>query len=100
MLELTKTDGKLYCKKIDQKKFAYLESVPGTKNRKLIRLSQMGIAHGQEIVMGIHVAEKKSFGRLSDEERNLFIHLIENYITYFREELENETSKKHHQSHK
>lgn len=82
------------------KEFVYLETVPGTKNRKLIRLSPKGISHGQEIVMGIHVAEKKAFGRLSDEERNLFIRFIEKYITYFREELENETAKERPQSHK
>lgn len=69
-----------------------LEVVPGTRNRKLLRLTDKGKSYGEAVVRPIFEAEYRTIARLTEEERQLCISLLNKYIRYLREELhESET---------
>lgn len=72
--------------------FIKLEVVPGTRNRKLLRLTDKGKSYGEAVVRPIFEAEYRTIARLTEEERQLCISLLNKYIRYLREELhESET---------
>lgn len=72
--------------------FIKLEVVPGTRNRKLLRLTDNGKSYGETVVRPIFEAEYRTIARLTEEERQLCISLLSKYIRYLREELhESET---------
>lgn len=72
--------------------FIKLEVVPGTRNRKLLRLTDNGKSYGEAVVRPIFEAEYRTIARLTEEERQLCISLLNKYIRYLREELhESET---------
>lgn len=69
-----------------------LEVVPGTRNRKLLKLTDQGKSYGEAVVRPIFEAEYRTIARLTEEERQLCISLLGKYIHYLREELhESET---------
>ena len=69
-----------------------LEVVPGTRNRKLLRLTDQGKSYGEAVVRPIFEAEYRTIARLTEQERQLCISLLGKYIRYLREELhESET---------
>lgn len=70
-----------------KKGFVYQESVPGTRNRKIIRLSEEGKCFGESVVMRIYCAEQRALDRLSGEERSACISLLGKYISQLKEEL-------------
>ena len=73
-----------------KKGFATLEVVPGTKNRKIIRLTEAGRNYGEGIVRPIAKMEQKAFEKLSVEERNAFSNVLGKYIDIIKEELNKE----------
>lgn len=70
-----------------KKEYVRLEVVPGTRNRKLLRLTDGGKNYGKTVVWPIFEAECRTIERLSEEERQRCISLIGKYISYLREEL-------------
>ena len=64
-----------------------LEVVPGTRNRKIIRLTPSGKAYGESIVMPIANAEQRAFAKLSGEDRTAFTQALGNYIALLKEEI-------------
>ena len=70
-----------------QKDFAQLEVVPGTRNKKLIHLTEEGLKYGESIVLPIVTAEQKAFGNLSEADRTAFARSLGNYIALIRGEL-------------
>lgn len=70
-----------------KKKFVKLEAVPGTRNRKLLRLTDSGKSYVEGIVQPVFAAEYRTFVRLSEQERQICISLLGKYIGCFREEL-------------
>lgn len=70
-----------------KKEYARLEVVPGTRNKKIIRLTDAGRAFGESVVMPIFEAEKRAVDRLSDEEKLACITAFNKYIVFFSEEL-------------
>ena len=70
-----------------QKGFAQLEVVPGTRNKKLIRLTEEGRKFGESIVFPIVAAEQRAFGNLSEADRTAFSRSLGNYIALIRGEL-------------
>lgn len=67
-----------------RKGFAVLEHIPGTRNRKVIRLTEEGIRYGQSKVMWIFEAEKKAMEESDPQEVQAAISMLEKYIVSFR----------------
>lgn len=72
---------------LSKKGFLVLEAIPGTRNRKVIRLTEEGKEYGKSIVEKIYRAEQNSFERMSEEEREMCIALTEKYITFLKDEV-------------
>lgn len=70
-----------------KKELIKLEVVPGTRNRKLLILTDNGKSYGEAVVRPIFEAEYRTIARLTEEERQLCISLLGKYIRYLREEL-------------
>lgn len=70
-----------------QKGFLSLEVVPGTRNRKIIRLSESGEAFGKKIVTRIYEAEQRTLAKLTAQEREQCVALMGKYVAAFKEEL-------------
>ena len=70
-----------------QKGFTQLEVVSGTRNKKLIRLTEAGRKYGESIVLPIVTAEQRAFGNLSEADRTAFSRSLESYIALIRGEL-------------
>lgn len=71
-----------------KKGFVLLEHVPGTRNRKVIRLSEQGRAYGNERVMWIFRAEQEAMEGTDLKEVQAAIAMLERYITRLRKNLE------------
>lgn len=72
---------------LTKKGFVTLEQVPGTRNRKIIRLTEAGQAYGEAIVTDIYQAEQRTLEKMSEQERQLVIALTSRYISLLKEEL-------------
>lgn len=70
-----------------KKDFLKLEVVPGTRNRKLLRLTDNGKRHGETVVRPVLEAEYRTIARLSEQERQICISILGKYINCLREEL-------------
>lgn len=70
-----------------KKQYVTLEMVPGTRNRKLLRLTKAGRCYGEAVVRPVFEAEYRTVSRLSEQERRLCISLLGKYIGYLKEEL-------------
>ena len=71
-----------------KKKFVFLEHVPGTRNRKVVRLTKEGKEYGESRVMWIFQAEEKAMEETDPEEINAYISMLEKYIGRLKEEIE------------
>ena len=69
------------------KKQAYLEVIPGTRNHKVIRLTETGKKYGEKIVSPISQAEERSFEKISPDELALVTNALGKYIDIVRNEL-------------
>lgn len=72
---------------LSKKGYLFLEAVPGTRNRKIIRLTDEGQAHGNNAIMPIYRAEQRSLERMSEEECQMCIQLLGKYIGILTEEI-------------
>ena len=70
-----------------KKGYVELEAIPGTKNKKIIRLTQAGDEYGRSVVLQINGAEQRAVGRMSKQERQACVELFAKYIMLVREEL-------------
>lgn len=68
--------------------FAVLEHIPGTRNQKVIRLTEEGIRYGKSNVMWIFDAELKALEGSDPQEVQVCISMLEKYIVRFRKEIE------------
>ena len=69
------------------KKLAYLEIIPGTRNHKIVRLTEEGKRRGEEIVAPVTCAEQKAFSKMPREELSLLEQLFGKYIETLRGEI-------------
>ena len=69
------------------KKYAYLENVPGTRNRKIVRLTDEGKKRGEAMISPISLAEEKAFEKISYEELAHVANVFGRYIEIVRREL-------------
>lgn len=70
-----------------QNEYAVLEVVPGTRNRKIIRLTRAGKSYGKRIVKPMLDAERRTFNRLPEEDINACIDILAKYIGVLKEEI-------------
>ena len=70
-----------------QKGYAVLEVVPGTRNRKIIRLTEAGKRYGERLVIPIHSAGQRAIDRLSPEEFIAGSTALRKFITILKEEM-------------
>lgn len=75
---------------LTKKGYVFLEPVPGTRNRKIIRLTEAGKAFGENSVLHIYEAETRAIGKMPEQELKTFIALMGKYITLLREEINKE----------
>ncbi|MCM1060993.1 MAG: MarR family transcriptional regulator [Eubacterium sp.] len=71
-----------------KKGFVYLEHAQGTRNRKVVRLTNEGRAYGTSEVMWIFSAEKRALEKTDPEQVKVTIDMIERYISYLKKEIE------------
>ena len=71
-----------------QKNLATLEVVPGTRNRKNIRLTESGKQYGEKMIMPVYDAERRAIVRLSPEELDACIVSLGKFISILKEEID------------
>ena len=69
------------------KKQAYLEAIPGTRNHKVIHLTEAGKKYGEELISPVTKAEGLSGNRISDTELETLLSILGKYTDVLREEL-------------
>ena len=62
--------------------------MPGTRNRKVVRLTKEGREYGESRVMWIFQAEEKAMEETDPEEINAYISMLGKYIGRLKEEIE------------
>ncbi|MEY8495043.1 MarR family transcriptional regulator [Lachnospiraceae bacterium 29-91] len=71
-----------------KKGFVFLEHVPGTRNRKVIRLTEEGRDYGESKVRWIFQAEEKALEQTDPEQVQACIEMIEKYISHLKKEFD------------
>lgn len=88
MLSLPKQTVNSLITRMIRKEFVVLEHSPGTRNRKVIRLTETGRCFGEQQVKWIFEAEQKAMENTDPEEAMAYISMLEKYIARFRNEIE------------
>lgn len=84
---LSKQTVNTIVKNMVKKGLASLEVVPGTRNRKIIRLTDAGRAYGEELVGPISEAEDRAFDRLPETDLSACAAIFGRYIDILKEEV-------------
>lgn len=71
-----------------KKNLVFLEHVPGTRNKKVIRLTKEGREYGESRVSWIFQAEEKAMEETDPEEIKAYVSMLEKYIGRLKEEIE------------
>lgn len=69
-----------------KKGYVNLEHVTGSRNRKMIRLTEEGYLYGKSRVMWIFEAEQNAMEEASLQEMQVCISMLERYILYLKSE--------------
>lgn len=88
LLSLPKQTVNSLITRMIQKEFVVLEHDPGTRNRKVIRLTEAGRHFGEQHVKWIFDAEQKAMEDTDPEEVMAYVSMLEKYISRFRKEIE------------
>lgn len=67
--------------------YVSLEAIPGTRNKKIIKLSKKGEQYGKKIIKDVYEAEKKTLESMSQEDCCTFISLLEKYTEKLNENI-------------
>lgn len=70
-----------------RKGLAFLEAAPGTRNRKIIRLTEDGKRYGEGIVRPVFEAESRAFERMPAQDWIACTAAFGRYIHFLKEEL-------------
>lgn len=89
MLSLPKQTINSLVSRMIRKKYIVLEHIPGTRNRKVIRLTDEGRCFGEERVKWIFEAEQRVMEDTDPEEVMAYVSMLEKYIVRLRKEIEN-----------
>ena len=66
--------------------YVFLEHIPGTRNRKVIRLTEEGQNYGRSRVMWIFEAEQRVMEETEPEEVQALISILGKYIRHLKRE--------------
>lgn len=88
LLSLPKQTVNSLVTRMIQKEFIVLEHDPGTRNRKVIRLTEAGRHFGEQHVKWIFDAEQRAMEDTDPQEVMAYISMLEKYISRFRKEIE------------
>lgn len=88
LLSLPKQTVNSLITRMIQKEFVVLEHDPGTRNRKVIRLTEAGRHFGEQHVKWIFDAEQRAMEDTDSQEVMAYISMLEKYISRFRKEIE------------
>lgn len=88
LLSLPKQTVNSLVTRMIQKEFVVLEHDPGTRNRKVIRLTEAGRHFGEQYVKWIFDAEQRAMEDTDSEEVMAYISMLEKYISRFRKEID------------
>ena len=72
---------------LSQRGLITLEAIPGTRNRKLLRLTEEGKRYGERMIMPLYHAEQQALGKMSEQERQACVALLGKYIALLKDEL-------------
>lgn len=72
---------------LTKKGYVYLETVPGARNRKIIRLTEAGKEFSEKNVLNTYKAEQRAIAKMSEDERETCIKIFGKYIDLLREEI-------------
>ncbi len=86
---LSKQTVNTIIKNMEQKGYAVLEVVPGTRNRKIIRLTERGRCYGETIILPVADAERRAIDRIPLEEQLACARTLGKFITFLKEEVNN-----------
>lgn len=89
MLSLPKQTVNSLITRMIRKEFVVLDHAPGTRNRKVIRLTEAGREFGEQRVKWIFEAEQRAMEDTEPAEVMAYISMLEKYIIRFRKEIEN-----------
>ncbi|MCC8151704.1 MAG: MarR family transcriptional regulator [Lachnospiraceae bacterium] len=75
-----------------RKGYLTLEHAPGTRNRKIIQLTEIGRHFGEQQIQWIFKSEKKAMEDTNPTEVTACVSMLEKYIVQFRKEIEQKNS--------
>lgn len=79
-LSLTKQTVNSSISNLIKKGYVFLEHVPGTRNRKVIRITEDGLSYGKSTIKWIFDAEQKALDETDSKEVQVCIAMLEKYI--------------------
>ena len=88
MLSLPKQTVNSLITRMIRKEFVVLEHAPGTRNRKVIRLTEAGRYFGEQQVKWIFESEQRAMEDTEPAEAMAYVSMLEKYIARFRKEIE------------
>lgn len=86
LLSLPKQTVNSLISSLTKKGYVILEHIPGTRNRKIIRLTEAGWDYGRNRVMWIFKAEQRAMAESNPAEIQACISMLEKYICYLKKE--------------
>lgn len=87
MWSLTKQTVNSIISNMVRKGFVLLEMIPGSRNRKEIRLTQAGEDYGESVVRPLFEVERRAMEKLSSGERRACTAAFRKYIAFLRAEI-------------
>ena len=70
-----------------KKGHVYLETIPGTRNKKVIRLTESGQKFGENVILKVYDAEQQAIDKISPQQLQLCTDLLAKYISLLDEEI-------------
>ena len=70
-----------------KKGHVYLETIPGTRNKKVIRLTEEGKRFGESVIFPIYDAEQRAVDNMTSQEQQLCTELLAKYISFLDKEI-------------
>lgn len=86
MLSLPKQTVNSVITNLTKKGYVHLETIPGTRNRKIIRLTDAGKEYGKNNVLHTYEAEQRAIAKMSDIEVQTYVEILGKYIYLLQEE--------------
>ena len=68
--------------------YVVLKSIPGTRNRKAIHLTENGLAFCEKNILPLYLAEERAYLQMSEKELDTFVALYEKQYVLLKKELD------------